>query len=79
MFGLSKKKSSGATAIIKIDGMHCTSCTLTIDGALEDLGVIRSATNYAKGETRVEYDASTLTLLQIIAAVEQQGYKVLKS
>jgi copper chaperone CopZ len=78
MFGLPKRQLAGETAVIKIDGMHCSSCTLAIDGALEDLGVLRSATNYAKGETKVEYDGAKLSLPQIVAEIEKQGYKVIR-
>ena len=41
----------------KITDMHCSSCVLTIDMALEDLeGVKKSQTSYAKGEVEVELD-----------------------
>lgn len=37
---------------LKIDGMHCTSCAMTIDMDLENLeGVKQSQTSYAKMET----------------------------
>lgn len=36
--------------------MHCVSCAMSIDGALEDTeGVLKSKTNFAKGETEVEF------------------------
>ena len=43
---------------LKITGMHCISCAMTIDGDLEDFvkGVKASNTNYAKAETEVEFD-----------------------
>lgn len=41
---------------IKVTGMHCVSCAMSIDGALEDTeGVLKSKTNFAKGETEVEF------------------------
>ena len=59
---------------LKIDGMHCTSCAMNIDGELEDLGVKNVNTNYAKGETDVEYDEK-ITLQQIQEAILKLGYK----
>ncbi len=35
--------------IFKIQGMHCTSCAMNIDGELEDTeGIKEAKTNYAK-------------------------------
>lgn len=60
----------------QIQGMHCVGCAMTIDGALEDLPGVKSASaNYARQIVDVEYDETRLTEAQIIAAVEQAGYK----
>ncbi len=41
----------------KIEGMHCSSCAITIDMDLEDLdGVGKAQTSYAKSETEIEFD-----------------------
>ena len=57
MFGFNKKKSTGSKLVLKIDGMHCTSCSMNIDGELEDLeGVEESSTNYAKSKSEVIFD-----------------------
>lgn len=77
MFNLFKKKPTGETITFKINGMHCTSCSLNIDGDLEDTpGVIRSSTSYAKSETTVEYDAGKVSLDRLRAVIENLGYKV---
>lgn len=79
-FWKSKKTIDGSTlrtVQIKLNGMHCVSCSLNIDGAVEDLpGVKSSSTSYAKGESRVEFDPSTVSEDRIKAAIEQLGYKV---
>lgn len=63
---------------IRIDGMHCTSCAMTIDFDLEDLeGVKSSKTNYAKQESEVEFDEEKVQLQQIFETIEKTGYKVL--
>lgn len=61
----------------KIDGMHCTSCALSIDMDLEDLeGVISSKTSYAKQETEVEFDEEKLKVENIVKTIGDTGYKV---
>lgn len=60
----------------QIQGMHCVGCAMTVDGAIEDLPGVKSAsTNYARQTADVEYDEKKLTEAQIITAVEQAGYK----
>jgi copper chaperone CopZ len=62
---------------LKIDGMHCTSCAMTIDFDLEDLdGVKSSKTNYAKQETEIEYDEEKISLPQILEQIKKTGYGV---
>jgi Cu+-exporting ATPase len=60
----------------QIQGMHCVGCAMTVDGALEDLPGVKSAsTNYARQIADVEYDEKQITEAQMIAAIEQAGYK----
>ncbi len=60
---------------IKIEGMHCTSCAMNIDGELEDTeGVKSSNTNYAKQSTEVEYDEEKLDENKIIEIIKNVGY-----
>lgn len=59
----------------KIEGMHCTSCAMSIDMDLEDLdGVKQSNTSYAKMETEVEFDEEKVTDQNIIEIIEKLGY-----
>lgn len=61
---------------LKIDGMHCTACSMNIDFDLEDLdGVISAKTNYANQVSEVEFDDKKVTLEEIIEQVEKTGYK----
>ncbi len=61
---------------LQIQGMHCVGCAMTVDGALEDLPGVKSAsTSYARQTAEVEYDEQKVTEAQLIAAVEQAGYK----
>lgn len=59
----------------KIEGMHCSSCSLSIDMDIEDLeGVKESKTNYAKSETEVEFDKDKITPQMIMELIKKTGY-----
>ena len=59
----------------KIEGMHCTSCAMNIDGELEDTEGVKSAsTNFAKGIVEVEYDPKKLSEEKIIKIIKSAGY-----
>lgn len=62
---------------LKIEGMHCTSCAMNIDGDLEDniRGVKSSNTNYVKQETEVDFDEEQVKIEDLIKSVEKTGYK----
>lgn len=59
---------------LKITDMHCSSCAISIDFALEDIGV-SSKTNYAKGETEVEFDENKVTEGMLIEEIKKAGYQ----
>lgn len=56
--------------IYKIDGMHCTSCAMLIEGELEDRG-ITGACSYAKGVVEVQGDPDKKLVKD---AIEAAGY-----
>lgn len=65
------------TETLNITGMHCASCAVRIEGALQALpGVQEARVNYALEEAHVvgEVDREALT-----RAVEQEGYRVVKA
>ena len=63
------------TQRFKIDGMHCSSCAMNIDGELEDTkGVKETKTSYAKMITEVVYDESLISDKKIIEIVKNIGY-----
>lgn len=65
---------------IYISGMHCTSCSLMIEGTLEDdvNGITVAKANYVKQCCEVEYDDSLTTLEEIEEAIRKVGYEVVK-
>lgn len=77
MFNLFSKKPKGQTISFKIDGMYCTSCSMNIDGELEDLdGVISADTSYAKAITKVEYDPEKVSKEKLQKTIEDLDYIV---
>jgi copper chaperone CopZ len=75
---LQSTKSDASTVTFQLSGLHCTSCSLNIDSALEDLpGVHDSSTSYAKSKTTIKYDPSAADLDQLKKTIESLGYQVL--
>ncbi len=59
----------------KIEGMHCASCAMNIDGELEDTAGVKDVrTNYAKALTEVEYDEDLINNNKIIEVIKKAGY-----
>lgn len=76
MFGLGKSKPKGEEITFKIDGMHCTSCAMNIDGELEDTdGVLSASTSYAKGVTKVQFDSKKVDKQKLLEAIKTAGYE----
>lgn len=76
MFGINKEKQPGERISLKISGMHCVSCGMNIDGALEDMeGVFSADTNFAQARTEVQFDASKVTVTAIISTIAAIGYE----
>lgn len=64
------------TVLLKIHGMHCTSCAFNIDGELEDTeGVKEAKTSYAKQETEVMFDQEKVSLEKIQSIIKELGYQ----
>jgi copper chaperone CopZ len=58
-----------------IEGMHCASCTLLIDEALEELvGVRRSTTKLRKRRTVVDIDPAICAPDDIVVTIADVGY-----
>ncbi len=61
----------------KIEGMHCSSCSMLIDGELEELnGVKSSITSYAKQVCEIEIEEENVNVENITILIENLGYKV---
>ena len=61
--------------VLAISGMHCSSCGILIDDALEELpGVLSARTDVRSETTTVQLDGSQTSLDQVLAAVAGEGY-----
>jgi copper chaperone CopZ len=63
-------------AKLKVSGMHCGSCALSVDDALEELeGVKKSSTSFARGRTKLEYDETKVDLDTVRSVIAELGYQ----
>ena len=63
------------TLVLSVSGVHCASCGIAIDGAVETLvGVAESRTDVRRRRTTVTLNPLTVTPAQVVAAIERAGY-----
>ena len=61
---------------LRIKGMHCTSCGMSIDMDLEELpGVKEAKTSFARSTTEVVFDPARVNLDTIIGTIRESGYE----
>ena len=62
--------------IYKIKGMHCLSCAIALESALENLSFIKSVrADFAKGTCEIEYEGE-LPKRKLENAVKAAGFKI---
>lgn len=59
----------------KVEGMHCASCAMLIEGELEDIGVSAKC-SYAAQLLEVEIEPTQVSEDTIKEAVHKAGYKL---
>ncbi len=65
--------------ILKVKGMHCSSCSILIDKVLQkQAGIVSSATNFGSEKTAIEFDESKITLEKIDKAINDLGYDIIR-
>lgn len=63
------------TVDLKLTDMTCASCVANVEGALQHLeGVMSASVNLMTERARVTYDPHKLKLVDMIQAIENQGY-----
>ncbi len=71
------KVAVGQVVKVRIEGMHCKSCEITIERKFRDVvGVGKVTANSAKGMARIVCSESALDLDALTAAVIDDGYRV---
>lgn len=77
MFNLFKKPQQNNSHTFTIKGMHCVSCALNIDGALEEIpGVQTANTNYARSKTTITFDEKVTAVQTLKKTITELGYEV---
>lgn len=61
--------------VYKVNGMHCSSCAMTIEWELEDAGV-KAKCSYAKQVVEVEFDGEKISDEKIKEVVKKSGYSI---
>ena len=62
---------------ISVKGMHCASCEMLIEDALEEqAGVDNIKTSFKEGSVKVEYDEKKINQKDIETLITNEGYKV---
>ena len=60
----------------RVEGMHCKSCEMLINDALEDLGVKKSKADKDNGTVRVHFNEDEISKMKIRQVIQDEGYKV---
>ncbi|GAB6441919.1 MULTISPECIES: copper chaperone CopZ [Bacillus] len=62
---------------LKVEGMSCGHCVNSIESSVKELnGVEKVKVQLAEGTVEVTIDSSAVTLKDIVAVIEDQGYDV---
>jgi len=62
---------------LRVYGMTCTLCSITIEAALSKRkGILKASVNYASEKAVVEYDAANISLQDIKKSIEKLGFAV---
>jgi Cu+-exporting ATPase len=76
---LAKKEGARQEATVRIKGMHCATCTGTVQEALTSLkGVENARVNLATEKATFIYDPTLVTMADVEKAVKESGYEIAK-
>jgi len=63
--------------ILKVDGMSCGHCVSSVEKVLQEIGA-EGKVNLASKTVTVQYDNQKVSMKNIVAAIEDQGYDVVQ-
>jgi mercuric transport protein len=65
------------TVTLRVGGMTCEGCAVTIEKALKDTdGVIEARVSYENGEARIKYNDRKVSVAKLRKVIEGVGFKV---
>lgn len=65
------------TIVLKVEGMTCGHCKMTVENALRSVaGVSSAAVDLAKKTATVSYEAGKASLEALKEAIDEAGYEV---
>ncbi|GHE39063.1 cation transporter [Streptomyces lavendulocolor] len=75
LFRRKQDTETGPLVVLKVEGMHCSSCGLSIDDELEEVPGVRSAsTDVRSGRSTVRLDeTAAVDTDALVAAVHRAG------
>ncbi len=76
---MAKKDKGRQEATVRIKGMHCATCTTTVQEALSSLkGIEGARVNLATEKATFVYDPSLVDMADVEKAVKESGYEIAK-
>ncbi len=64
-----------SSAKLKVTGMSCGHCRMTVEQALKGVsGVYSAVVDLQDGEAEVDFDDDAATTTQLVSAIENAGY-----
>lgn len=61
---------------LKIEGMHCTGCSMRLEKVLNNLnGIQKASVNIETGKANIEFDEKKTSIQDIKLAIEDAGFK----
>ncbi len=74
----SEESTNTQEVTLKVDGMTCKMCPLTIKTALKKLdGVVDAEVSYKDKEVKVVYEEGEVTVDEIVKTIENAGFKAI--
>ncbi|MFQ5729809.1 MAG: heavy-metal-associated domain-containing protein [Waddliaceae bacterium] len=64
-----------ANAVLKIGGMSCSHCNLSVEGAFKKIdGVVDARADYNEGKAEIRYEEEKVGIEEIINAFNKHGH-----
>ncbi|MGW3935260.1 heavy-metal-associated domain-containing protein [Streptomyces sp. NBC_00024] len=75
LFRRKEETETGQAVVLKVEGMHCSSCGLSIDDELEEVPGVRSArTDVRRGRSTIRLvEGATVDTDALVVAVRRAG------